>query len=225
MMSERVFRFTFFKTKVFLWDFRPLNGVEFEIAAVENLAECLDDSSSKCSRERIIENFSVFLYTRFKVPKNFFVLCLKGLNASIVEMFLSILQSLVIIMIYYFRNHKVWIDRLTDLFSCFRSLETNSFHFHSSVVIYRHVDTNKFLGMLVAVSILLQLLQKVWWFEILRHGIVHARDDFVDWLFPRLLSVLARLDRAEEFSQRLLDDKPEVRRHLEWWKSLKFVTI
>lgn len=65
-----------------------------------------------------------------------------------------------------------------------------------------------------AAARLLQLLQKVRRLEVLGHGIVHARDDLVDRLLPRLLGVLAALDGAEELAKRLLHDEAEVWRHL-----------
>lgn len=102
------------------------------------------------------------------------------------------------------------------LTSSFRSLQINSFSYQFFLVVvagcYRHVVVKRSKVGSEFDSTLLQLLQKVWWLEIFRDWIVHARDDFVDWLLPWLLSVLSALDSAEELTQCLFNDKPEV-----WW--------
>lgn len=64
-------------------------------------------------------------------------------------------------------------------------------------------------------SLLLQLFQEVGRLEIFRHRIIQPRDDLVNRLLPRLLGVLPALYRAEELSQRLLNDVSEILGHLD----------
>lgn len=73
-----------------------------------------------------------------------------------------------------------------------------------------HEEGIRVQGRHVAILLLFELLEKVRRLEVLGHGIVEPRDDLVDGLFPRLLRVLAALDRLEELPQRLLNHIPEV---------------
>ena len=50
-------------------------------------------------------------------------------------------------------------------------------------------------------ELLFQSFEKLLCLEVVWNRLVVASDDFVYLLFPRRLRVLARLDRAEEFSQ------------------------
>lgn len=47
---------------------------------------------------------------------------------------------------------------------------------------------------------LFELFEEVRRPEVLRHGVVHARDDLVYRLFPRLFRVLSVLDGHEKFA-------------------------
>ena len=53
-------------------------------------------------------------------------------------------------------------------------------------------------------SQVVELVHPVGGLEVLWHGVVHARDDLVDRLLPRLLGVLVQTDRLEELTQRRL---------------------
>lgn len=47
---------------------------------------------------------------------------------------------------------------------------------------------------------LFELFEEVWRPEVLWHGVVHARDDLVYRLFPRLFRILSVLDGYEKFA-------------------------
>lgn len=61
---------------------------------------------------------------------------------------------------------------------------------------------------------LLELLQEVGGFEVIRHGVIKPRYDLVNGFLPWLLRVFSSLDSLEKLPKSLFNDEPEVLRNL-----------
>ena len=77
---------------------------------------------------------------------------------------------------------------------------------------FRHLDHPLFVSSIL--PSLLELLQELLSFEVLRDGLVVAGDHLVDLLLPAALGVLAVAHRHEEFPQCCLHHRQKVVGHL-----------